>query len=130
MITIEENIIQQLIEHAKRERPIEACGYLAGKERKVEKFYPMKNVDQSRKHFTLDPQEQFDVLKKSRSECLDLLAVFHSHPETPARPSAEDIKLAFDPRTSYVILSLIDNSIKSFKIKNGEVEKEDLEVLS
>ena len=51
--------------------------------------------------------------------------------ETPARPSEEDIKLAYDPNISYVIASLADNKedIKYFRIKGGVVEKEELEIV-
>ena len=63
------------------------------------------------------------------AEDLKLAAVYHSHPETPARPSQEDIRLAFDPQISYVIVSLAqpDPSIKSFKIREGNVQHEEIE---
>lgn len=58
-------------------------------------------------------------------------AVYHSHPATPARPSAEDIRLANDPSISYVIVSLAgpEADVKSFLIHNGQVSPEPLEVL-
>ena len=57
-----------------------------------------------------------------------ILANYHSHPETPARPSVEDIRLAYDPEISYVIISLaaVLPDIKSFRFRNGEVEKEEI----
>jgi proteasome lid subunit RPN8/RPN11 len=58
------------------------------------------------------------------------LANYHSHPETPARPSDEDIRLVYDPNISYVIVSLAagQTDVKSFRIQNGVVEKEEIEV--
>jgi proteasome lid subunit RPN8/RPN11 len=58
-----------------------------------------------------------------------ILANYHSHPETPARPSEEDIRLVFDPNISYVIASLASEipDLKSFRIKNGVVEKEEIQ---
>jgi proteasome lid subunit RPN8/RPN11 len=61
-----------------------------------------------------------------------MLAIYHSHPETPARPSDEDIRLALTPDVSYVIISLADvgtPDIKSYKISSGNVEKEAIELI-
>ncbi len=125
---ISKKIINKIYDHGKKEAPIEACGYLAGINDEVVNFYPMHNIDQSNEHFTLDPQEQFDVIKKVRVNGLEILAVYHTHPESPARPSAEDIKLAVDPGIIYVILSLLEdnNNIKAFKIIKGQVTEQRL----
>ncbi|PIU47526.1 MAG: hypothetical protein COS94_06795, partial [Candidatus Hydrogenedentes bacterium CG07_land_8_20_14_0_80_42_17] len=60
------------------------------------------------------------------------LGVYHSHPATPARPSQEDIKLAFDPSISYVIISLAEKDpvAKSFLIKDGKVDIEPIEIIN
>ncbi len=125
---ISKNIINKWFDYGKKEEPIEACGYLAGKNDKIVKFYPMQNQDKSREHFTFDPQEQFDVMKKIRTEGLEILAVYHTHPSSPARPSREDIKLAYDPEVIQVIASLFKNNkcIRAFKIINEIVNEEEL----
>jgi proteasome lid subunit RPN8/RPN11 len=63
-----------------------------------------------------------------RAAGLQLCAIYHSHPTSPARPSAEDIKLAYDPGISYVIVSLAeeDPAVRSFRIKAPRVEQEDI----
>ena len=111
-------IIETILKQAKEEAPLEACGYLAGNNTQIRKFYRMKNVDQSPEHYSFDPQEQFNILKEAREKNLDLIAVYHSHPQTPARPSKEDIRLAYDSQISYVIISLLSDppDIKSFTI--------------
>jgi proteasome lid subunit RPN8/RPN11 len=106
---------------AKTEAPIEVCGILAGTDGKVEKFYKMTNADNSAVHFMMLPQEQFDVVKDIRAEDLEMLAIYHSHPETPARLSDEDIRLALTPDMVYVILSLQNEEepvMKAFSIKD------------
>lgn len=128
---MQRSILQSLFAQAKRELPVEACGCLAGNNGNVILHYEMRNIDASSDHFSFDVQEQFSVVKDARSKGLKMLAVYHSHPVTPARPSEEDIKLAHDPDVSYVILSLAGNreEIKSFRIKNGIVTNEILEVI-
>ena len=118
------DIFERMVEQAKAEAPIEACGILAGSDGKVEKLYTMTNADQSRTHCMMEPQEQFAVIKDIRAAGLKMLAMYHSHPETPARPSDEDVRLALTPDVIYVIVSLRNAdapTIKGFLINKGTI---------
>lgn len=130
MLTITKAVFNQIIEHAKNDLPNEACGYLAGVNGLVNTAYELTNIDHSPEHFSFDPAEQFKTVKDVRSKDLEILANYHSHPSSPARPSIEDIRLAFDPNISYVIVSLAadEPSVKSFKIKDGIVTPEEIVV--
>ena len=80
----------------------------------------------------MDIKEQFKAISQIRKDNLQLIGNFHSHPSTPSRPSAEDIRLAFDPNLSYVIISLQDREnpvINSFNIKGGIPDKDQLQVV-
>ena len=81
-------------------------------------------------HFTLDPRDQMNAIKDMRANGLKPLGNWHSHPSSPSRPSVEDIRLAFDSKASYLILSLIADYpvLNSFHIENGEWTKEDLRI--
>ncbi len=103
-------------EQGRREAPLEACGYCAGVDAEVREILPLRNVDQSAEHYSLDPKEQFAALKTARSKGLALMAVYHSHPATPACMSAEDIRLANDSDTIYLILSLVSGGLKAFSV--------------
>ncbi len=129
MIKIPKEIVDDIFEHGGRDIPNEACGYLAGKDGVVVKRIALTNVDHSPEHFTLDPKEQFDAFNSAKKDGLKLLSVYHTHPVTPARPSKEDIKLAYDPTISYVIASISDKEIKSFKIRGGNVEPEEVSIV-
>lgn len=124
-------IVEQLTNHAKKEVPLEACGYLAAKGGIITAMYALTNVDKSGEHFSFDPKEQFAAARDARTKGLEICAVYHSHPASPARPSEEDIKLAHDPRMLYVIVSLaqVREDIRVFRIKNKSVESEVLEVI-
>jgi proteasome lid subunit RPN8/RPN11 len=127
---IDKAVLQSITDHSRREMPYEACGYLAEKGGTITHHYELTNTDKAADHFSMDPQEQFAAIKDIRSHSLKLAAVYHSHPETPARPSEEDIRLAYDPDISYVIISLAEPEItvKSFKIHRGNVTLEDIEI--
>ncbi|MHC4075326.1 MAG: M67 family metallopeptidase [Planctomycetota bacterium] len=121
-LEIPNNIFRQMLQQAEIQAPIEACGILAGKDDRAEKFYKMTNLDQSGDHFMMEPKEQFAIVKDIRSANLEMLAIYHSHPESPARPSEEDIQLALTPGVIYVIVSLQNANapvLKGFLIEDG-----------
>jgi len=122
-LKIPNDIYAEIVDQARAEAPIEACGMLAGSEGRVSKLYRMTNADAANDHFMMTPEEQFAVVKDIRAEGLVMLAVYHSHPESPARPSEEDIRLALTGGVIYVIVSLVDETpvIKGFIIDNGSV---------
>ena len=131
-LEIPTTIFQQMVAKAKALAPIEDCGILAGRDGKVEKFYKMTNTDNSSTHYMMDPKEQFAAVKNIRSAGLEMLAIYHSHPETPARPSAVDIKLALTPNVIYVIVSLHKNNgfvVKGFDIAGTNVTEVPIRIL-
>ncbi|HBB16291.1 MAG TPA: hypothetical protein DCZ97_04545 [Syntrophus sp. (in: bacteria)] len=133
MLQIPMSIYERMIEQAREGVPFEVCGILGGKDGVVSVIYPMTNTDASRDHFMMEPREQFSVVKVLRSQELEMLAVYHSHPETPARLSDEDLRLALTPGISYVIVSLADPSapeVRSFKISGGKVGSEKLIIVN
>lgn len=133
MLKIPVSIYDDLIAHARDGFPLEVCGILGGSGESVSAIYRMTNTDASNEHFMMEPREQFAVVKALRAEGLSMLAIYHSHPETPARPSAEDIRLALTPWVSYVIVSLADPAgadVKSFRIEAGNPVAEPIEIIN
>ncbi len=131
-LEIPTNIFEQMVAQAKALAPIEACGILAGKDNKAEKLFEMTNADNRSDHFMMEPKEQFTVVKNIRSADLEVLAIYHSHPVTPARASAEDIRLALTPDVIYVIVSLQDAkvpAVKGFFIEDGTITEVPVKVL-
>lgn len=130
MLRIPQPIVDALLAHARAGYPLETCGILGGVDDAVSEFYPMANVDQSREHFRMEPKEQFAVAKDLRAKGKVIVAVYHSHPDTPARPSEEDIRLALTPNVSHAILSLAgaEPVLKSFRIAAGLSTPEPIEI--
>lgn len=135
MIRLSSGDFQKILLHAKVSLPNEACGLLAGVEkngvRDVQKVYLLTNTDASNEHFSMDPCEHLAAVKDMRENGLRPLGNWHSHPETPSRPSEEDVRLAYDPTASYLILSLESKNapnLNAFRIQNGAYEWEILEL--
>lgn len=122
MIIIPLHIIEEIIEQARNELPNEACGLLIGIGNEAMKRFLLTNIDLSPEHFSFDPCEQFQALREARKDGLQIIANYHSHPEMPACPSEEDIRLAYDSGIVYLILSLQESKnpvIKAFRIKES-----------
>ena len=133
ILKIETKLYKDMITHAQSELPNESCGYFAGKKGIITTFYPMTNIDKSPEHFSFDPKEQFQVIKDVRAKNLELISVYHSHPETPARLSEEDIRLLNDPNVIYIIVSLMQekpetNAFTINKPDQNEIQIELVEI--
>jgi proteasome lid subunit RPN8/RPN11 len=105
-VTINSEIYNSMVSAARRAAPLEACGLLAGTAGEVTEFYELTNIDASGEHYTMAPGEQFAAVKDMRRKGTAMLAIWHSHPATPARMSVEDLRLAYTPSVVYVIVSL------------------------
>ena len=130
-ITIKQEDFNRIVEHALKVRPEEACGLIAGEDtedgvREIRKVYILTNTDHTNEHFTIDPREQLGAIKDMRANGFKPLGNWHSHPESPSRPSEEDKKLANDSKASYLILSLMEEDkpvLNAFHIETLDNEK-------
>ena len=127
MIFITKSQFNEIVNYSKNSLPNEACGLLGGvveeDKKTIKKVYFLTNIDESPEHFSMEPKEQFAVIKDIRANGWTLLGNFHSHPSSPSRMSEEDKRLAFDTKLSYLILSLAENYpiLKSFNIDKGKI---------
>ncbi len=131
MIILIKKDYEKLIEHCKNELPNEACAILAGKGNNITDVYLMENAQKQPDNFLMKPEEQFKVIKDIRKKDLEMLGIFHSHPDSPARPSSRDISMAFYPEVVYFILSLENReapALKGFKINEQKVSEEEVKI--
>lgn len=137
MLYLKRKEFDVILSYALQGYPNEVCGLIAGtvsgEEKYIDKVYLLTNTDASNEHFSMDPNEQLAAIKDIRANKMVLLGNFHSHPETPSRPSDEDKRLAYDTKSNYLILSLMDQkepNLKAFLInENKDVTEESIEVI-
>ena len=131
MIILEKSQFDEIVKHCKSGLPNESCGLLSGiiegNKKIIKKVYFLTNIDASPEHFSMEPKEQFAAVKDMRANNFVMLGNFHSHPNSPARMSDEDKRLAFDTKLSYLILSLAKDEpiLKSFKIDKDKIVNEE-----
>ncbi len=105
-----------MIAYCREGCPNEVCGILGGRGNSVSGIWRIRNVEASPVSFLMDPEQQFQTMKSLRNEGLSMVALFHSHPDSSAYPSARDVALAFYDDTAYIIVGLIgeEPQVKAF----------------
>ncbi len=124
-LAITETVWREMLAAARAAAPLEACGLCGGRDGRVTRFYELANADASAEHFSMKPEEQFAAVKDMRARGLRMLALWHSHPATPARMSEEDLRLAYTPDVVYAILSLASPeapAIRGFTVSDGKAD--------
>lgn len=131
MIRLPNDLVDQVVAHARAEYPNEACGLIASQDGEAVHVFTMTNADASPVTYRLDPKEHLRVFDELDEKGWELHAIFHSHTHSEAYPSETDRRLAFYPEARYVIVSLQDREnpvIRAFAIDDGEVTEEEVEV--
>jgi proteasome lid subunit RPN8/RPN11 len=132
MIRIPQSIYLKMLDHAKKESPLECCGILGGRDHAVEKAFELQNVDQSSSvRYAMAPQEQLKVFEEMEKDAMKMVAIYHSHTHTIPFPSETDVKLAFYPEISSIIISLKEKDpvVKAFRIGKEAIYLEEIEVI-
>jgi proteasome lid subunit RPN8/RPN11 len=119
--------LHDVIAHAQADAPNECCGYLRLADGRVDEVFRAQNLRNSPYGYEIDP--------KSLLAANDLddggfgVAIYHSHPRSPAEPSQTDINLAHYPHWLYVIVSLDgEPNMRAWRIADGRVEEEEVTV--
>jgi [CysO sulfur-carrier protein]-S-L-cysteine hydrolase len=138
VLTIDQDIRDRIVAHARRDHPDEACGIVAGPEgsdRPV-RIVEMTNAERSPTFFRFDSLEQLKVWRDLDDRDEVPVVIYHSHTATAAYPSRTDIGLASEPDAHYVLVSTADCGnddgpveFRSFRIVEGVVTEEGVEVI-
>lgn len=109
--------------HVAQKYPVEACGLLAGVNKKVLSVFPVTNTLNSQTRYRMDAQEQLKVFLHIEKRNWDLIGIYHSHPAGPPFPSRTDIDEAYYPGIAQLIW-VFDEQIwtcRAFHIFEGKV---------
>lgn len=135
MLQISQELVDAMIAHARADHPDEACGVIAGAEGSdhPERFIPMTNAERSPTFYRFDSTEQLKVWREMDRNDEEPVVVYHSHTATQAYPSRTDVSYASEPQAHYVLVSTRhadDTEIRSYRIIDGEVTEEPIEIRS
>jgi [CysO sulfur-carrier protein]-S-L-cysteine hydrolase len=118
---IQLHVLAGITGHARDAAPLECCGLLAGKDELIDEYIRTHNVRVSEVEYQVDPVEHIAAIKSLRVRGRVILGAYHSHPRTPAVPSATDLAEAHDAELLYVIVSLSDArpDIRAYRLHDG-----------
>ncbi len=114
--------IKDLVSIAKDALPDEACAFLLGKNGRIIKILPMRNLDESPVTFRIDPGEVIDAYNYAESEGLRGIAIFHSHPAKPS-PASTDIKFMEINPVVWLIYSTTEWRLKAYVYDDDDVKE-------
>ena len=126
-IQIEKQAWEHMQKHAEDHFPDECCGFFYGIEdisgRQISIYKPVNNNKEGdkRRRFEVSPIDYIQAERYALENNIQLLGVFHSHPQHPAIPSEHDLSQAM-PWFSYIIISIMDgafNHVRSWKLNES-----------
>ena len=118
---IQLHVLAGIIGHARDAAPLECCGLLAGKDELIDEYICTDNIRASEVAYQVNPVEHIAAIKSLRARGRVIVGAYHSHPRTPAVPSATDLAEAHDADLLYVIVSLCDDrpDVRAYRLQDG-----------
>ena len=134
MLVIDQETVDAIVDHARRDHPDECCGVVAGpaERDRPERFIPMVNAARSSTFYEFDSMDLLKLYKEMDQRDERPVVVYHSHTATEAYPSRTDVAYASEPDAHYVVVSTRDEEtveFRSFRIVDGEVSEEEVKVV-
>ncbi len=123
-------MVDQVLAHARRDHPDEACGVIAGRDGLATRVIEMDNAERSPTFYRFDAQQQLRVWRDMDDADEVPLVIYHSHTATEAHPSRTDVSLAAEPDAHYLLVSTrsAEDEVRSFRIVDGVVTEEPVQV--
>ncbi len=108
------DVLDHIRRHGEDTYPEECCGFLIGRLREGRNEVVSarrainRNDDRREDRYVIAPEDYRRADRAARREGLDIVGMYHSHPDHPARPSKTDLEQATFPGYTYVIVSVQD----------------------
>lgn len=131
-ITITDGVRSELEGHALEAQPSECCGLLSGENGLITDLHRLRNTaEKPETRYFASPEDLFNAMRRIREAGQKLLGVYHSHPRTPAYPSASDVEMAFYPEATYFIVALEPKiETRAFRIEGSRIEDVEVSVVT
>ena len=109
----------QIVAHAIALAPRECCGIVSGRSGELQELHELTNLEPGPDRYRVDDAELFRLYQDLDRRGDEVVAIYHSHPTSPAYPSATDVDLAAWADVVYMICSLAQHgqpTLRGFRI--------------
>ncbi len=119
-----------MLDHVLACLPEEACGLLAGRDDEVQRVLPVANAARSPFRYRMEPRAQLEAMLAIEAAGLEMVGIYHSHPQGPPGPSATDVAEAAYPEALQLIWSPGETGwdVRAYEVREGEVSAAALEM--
>ncbi len=125
-IIITESQKKILANYADNEKPNESCAILFGsadgQKTTVKEIFLTKNIEESPVNFTISNDELIKVYKTAEDKKMQVVAIFHSHPNSEAYPSETDKKFMQSNPVVWVIYSGVTRDFKAYFLESEIIQ--------
>ena len=121
-ITLSQSIKKTLIQHAENENPNESCAILYGDGDTVSDVFLTKNIEESPVNFTISNDQLIEGYKIAEEKKLQVIGIFHSHPNSEAYPSSTDKKFMHSNPVVWIIYSGANKNFKAYVLESNILE--------
>jgi proteasome lid subunit RPN8/RPN11 len=132
-IQIRQQCLNEMLSSVRSNPLEECCGLLGGRDSVIARILPAKNAaSDPTRNYEIEPQELSRLMREIRAAKLELLGIYHSHPNGKNEPSAADIAQAFYPGTAYFILSPLADApipVRAFSIRDGAATELQIQIV-
>jgi proteasome lid subunit RPN8/RPN11 len=111
-----------LSEYAENQKPYESCALLFGKDNQVSDLFLTENIEKSPVNFTISNEQLIEGYKIAEEKKVDVIGIFHSHPNSDAFPSNTDKKFMQSNPVVWIIYSGINKNFKAFFLESNIIE--------
>lgn len=117
-----------ILEELESNYPFEACGVIVGIHEKdvvsVKRTVPVNNSRRTQRSFELDPMEFYRVWDDAEKDSMDVVGVYHTHPDGLARPSYWDRKSMENSPPIWIIAGI--DGVFAYRLIEGEIMNVDI----
>ncbi|MDH3394931.1 MAG: M67 family metallopeptidase [Nitrosopumilus sp.] len=111
-----------LSEYSENQKPNESCALLFGKDNQVSDLFLTENIEKSPVNFTISNKQLIEGYKIAEEKKIDVIGIFHSHPNSDAFPSNTDKKFMQSNPVAWIIYSGINKNFKAFLLESNIIE--------
>jgi proteasome lid subunit RPN8/RPN11 len=137
-LLIPPTLLTRIEQHGEQSYPFEGAGVLLGNMyeqavviKEIMRFENSFDASQRRRRYRIDARAMMQAEYSAEERQMDVVGIFHSHPDHPARPSAYDLEHSL-PWYAYVITSIVGGSAsesRAWRLREDRSEFVEIELL-